>query len=75
MREGGGRRGTPARKPLFSNRIFTVGVPQASHGITKDRCLDFNQQRPPLTEGGLPVVKHQIKAHRQHDFSLLSSGE
>ena len=22
----------------------------------KDRCSDFNQQRPPLTEGGLPVV-------------------
>ena len=24
--------------------------------ITKDRCSDFNQQRPPLTEGGLPVI-------------------
>ena len=29
--------------------------------ITKDRCSDFNQQRPPLTEGGLPVVQlHQL---------------
>ena len=26
------------------------------HGITKDRCSDFNQQRPPLTESGLPVT-------------------
>ena len=23
---------------------------------TKDRCSDFNQQRPLLTEGGLPVI-------------------
>ena len=41
-----------------------MGVPQTSHG-TKDRCLDFNQQRPPLTEGGLPVVYGEIFAFFQ----------
>ena len=29
-------------------RIFSIN--------NKDRCSDFNQQRPPLAEGGLPVV-------------------
>ena len=29
--------------------------------ITKDRCSDFNQQRPPLTEGGLPVLYRTTK--------------
>ena len=27
-----------------------------SAAITKDRYSDFNQQRPPLTGGGLPVI-------------------
>ena len=37
---------------------------------TKDRCSDFNQQRPPLTEGGLPVVKSAV-INGQYMMSLV----
>ena len=39
--------------------------------ITKDRCSDFNQQRPPLTEDGLPVPERQSD-EIQARVSLLS---
>ena len=43
--------------------------------ITKDRCSDFNQQRPPLTEGGLPVVQlHQLKLQSAQKCQIRNNG-
>ena len=40
--------------------------------ITKDRCSDFNQQRPPLTEGGLPVVYDQMHIQKMRHIKNVS---
>ena len=44
---------------LASNRCETFE--NLLHIDIKDSCSDFNQQRPPLTEGGLPVDKQLAK--------------
>ena len=37
----------------------------------KDRCSDFNQQRPPLAEGGLPVEKLYLSCKYTDDSHCI----